>query len=214
MIKSSINALFHLTIHQTYQFIIAKTHNLFLNDFFYFFDKASLHNFADDNTLSAKSKTLEELKSILTLECEVAIDWLNSNQMLANPGKFQVMFLTSSKGHILTPLPINQNLIESKQSVELLGIEIDDKLKFESHISKICGSAAGQINSLYRFDKYLIPQARNLAANILYYQILPTVLWYGTFVLIVPIRKLNQLIGEQSNFLWVITILLSFVLMK
>ena len=85
--------------------------------------------------------------------------------MLANPGKSQVMFLTSSKDHILTPLPINQNLIESKQSVELLGIEIEDKLKFESHISKICGSAAGQINSLYRFNKYLIPQARNLAAN-------------------------------------------------
>ena len=90
---------------------------LFLNDFFYFFDKASLHNFADDNTLSAKAKTLEELKSILTHECAIAIDWLKSNQMLANPGKFQVMFLTSSKDHILTPLSINQNLIESKQSV-------------------------------------------------------------------------------------------------
>ena len=84
---------------------------------FIFLTKPAFTILLDDNTLSAKSKTLEELKSILTLECEVAIDWLKSNQMLANLSKFQVMFLTSTKGNIFTPLPINQNPIERANKV-------------------------------------------------------------------------------------------------
>ena len=55
---------------------------------------ANLHGFADDHTLSSKSKFLDMLKNILCSESEIAIQWLNDNRMLANPSKFQAIFLT------------------------------------------------------------------------------------------------------------------------
>ena len=42
--------------------------NCFFNDFFYFIDKASVHNFADDNSLSAFESNIKILK--LTLKSE------------------------------------------------------------------------------------------------------------------------------------------------
>lgn len=139
--------------------------NIFINDFYYFFTSSSLYGFADDNSLSAKSKRLDDLKAKLTQESMVAIKWLKDNQMLANPSKFQAMFLTKSKEHIKTTICIDDQIIESKSSVELLGVEIDDKLKFESHINKISNKAGGQLNSLHRFKKYLSPVAKKLSIN-------------------------------------------------
>ena len=40
-------------------------------------------------------------------------------------------------------------------SVELLGIQIDDKLNLNLHISNICRSAANQLNSLIRLKPFL-----------------------------------------------------------
>ena len=40
-------------------------------------------------------------------------------------------------------------------SVELLGIQIDDKLEFNLHISNICRSAANQLNALFRLKRFL-----------------------------------------------------------
>ena len=136
--------------------------NIFINDFYNFFMVANLHGFADDHTLSAKSKSLEVLKDILSSESNIAIKWLDDNDMLANPSKFQVIFLTKTKEHINLSLQINNKIIESKESVELLGIEIDDKLKFESHIRELCRKTGGQLNSLYRFKKYLSPLSKKV----------------------------------------------------
>ena len=139
--------------------------NIFINDFYYFFTSSSLYGFADDNSLSAKSKKIENLKQKLTQESTIALQWLKDNQMLANPSKFQAILLTKSKEHIKTTLSVDDQTIESKSAVELLGVEIDDKLKFESNINNICNKASGQLNSLHRFKKYLSPVAKKLAIN-------------------------------------------------
>ena len=38
--------------------------------------------------------------------------------------------------------------------VELLGIQLDDKLSFSLHFSSICKSAANQLNALTRLQKF------------------------------------------------------------
>ena len=42
--------------------------NCFFNDFFYFIEKASVHNFADDNTLSMFEETIQNLIALLEKE--------------------------------------------------------------------------------------------------------------------------------------------------
>ena len=62
--------------------------NCFFNDFFYFIDKASVHNFADDNSLSTFESNIKNLKLLLESESKKAISWLQSNRMIADLGKF------------------------------------------------------------------------------------------------------------------------------
>ena len=68
-------------------------YNIFFNDFFFFIPKASVHNFADDNTLASFASTLKDLLPILESECEAAINWLHNNKMIVNPDKFQIILL-------------------------------------------------------------------------------------------------------------------------
>ena len=61
----------------------------FFNDFFFFMQYATVHNFADGNTLSGFAKTVDKLKKILKSESECAIKWFTRNGMFVNPDKFK-----------------------------------------------------------------------------------------------------------------------------
>ena len=61
--------------------------NIFINNSFYFVDGKNLHNFADDNTLSDQENSIGELSENLQYLSEVAIDWMDQNNMIANPSK-------------------------------------------------------------------------------------------------------------------------------
>ena len=69
--------------------------------------------------------------------------------MTINPDKFRAIILDRKKSNLTKiPLTIDNQIIKSVTSVELLGIHLDDKLKFNLHISNICRSAANQLNAL------------------------------------------------------------------
>ena len=53
--------------------------NIFINDMFCFIT-SNLHNFADDNTLSAAAESLQSLVNELEHQAKKAIDWLQMNQ--------------------------------------------------------------------------------------------------------------------------------------
>ena len=53
---------------------------------FYFKLVVSVHNFADDNTLSSFAKTTENLIGTLESGSEIAINWFKDNHMVVNPG--------------------------------------------------------------------------------------------------------------------------------
>ena len=105
---------------------------------YYLLDIASLHGFADDHTISASSRTLSDLKTIICDESNKAIDWLKSNAMIANPSKFQAIVFSKSNDPIKTDFQISDKVITSDKSVELLGITFDYKLNFSTHIDKLC----------------------------------------------------------------------------
>ena len=71
------------------------------------------------------SKDLTELLEILRKECETAINWFKTNNMIVNPDKFQSMIISFKKYLSKSVLDINGVTMES--SIKLLGIEIDNK---------------------------------------------------------------------------------------
>ena len=87
-------------------------------------------NFADDNTIFSCNDTFECLASNLEEDMSQAISWFKSNQMVANPSKFQVMLLGLKTDDNIV-LDIGKVSIDVVSSVKLLGITIDSKLKFD-----------------------------------------------------------------------------------
>ena len=140
--------------------------NIFFNDFSFFIPRASVHNFADDNTLCSFAKALRELVTILQSESETAINWLHNNKMIVNPDKFQVIFLDKRRSdNTNIEVEIGNEKISSTSSVKLLGVHIDDKLNFNEHINKICKSAGNQLNALIRLKSFLGLKEKEVLVN-------------------------------------------------
>ena len=142
--------------------------NLSINDLFFFIEVASMHNFADDNTLSAWGETVSKLIETLESESNIAIDWFTKNQMIINKfqDKFLAIILDKKKSNLTNiPLTIGNQTIKSVPSVELLGVHLDDKLNFNLRISNICRSAAKQLNALIRLKSYLSFNAKRVLIN-------------------------------------------------
>ena len=71
--------------------------DFFINDFFLFIKQATLYNYADDNTLSYFSKTMPDLVRVLENDTNVALTWLDSNKMIANPDKFHALLVRKDR---------------------------------------------------------------------------------------------------------------------
>ena len=111
--------------------------NIFLNDLLEVLKNFDIYNFADDNTISVASKNRGTLLETLKNKSESAINWFRNNNMIVNPGKFQLILLQkSTKKVIEEKLQIGNNEIESENSVTLLGITVDNRLSFDDHTSK------------------------------------------------------------------------------
>ena len=118
--------------------------------------QTDLLNFADDNTISATERTIENLISTLETESQTAIKWFTLNEIIVSPEKFQATVVKKNpKMKDSYPLNINDLLINSENSVKLLGIEIDNKLSFEQHISTLCNKASNQLNAIGRTQTFM-----------------------------------------------------------
>ena len=125
--------------------------NIFINDLLLWISNSELLNFADDNTISAAENTIEELISTLEKESQAAIDWFVSNEMIVKPDKFQATAVKRNNKMKDSYSPhINQEVINSENYVKLLGVEIDNKLSFEKHISALVKKASNQLNAISR----------------------------------------------------------------
>ena len=117
--------------------------------------KTDLHNFADDNTITAVCDQLADLIKILETEGELSVGWFRENEMVVNSDKFQAIILNRKEAQAAHKLIIDNKEIKTTNSIKLLGINIDDQLKFNEHISVLCSKAAMQLNALSRLQKYM-----------------------------------------------------------
>ena len=112
--------------------------NIFINDMLFFVSKSDICNFADNNALSSCGKMLGDILHNLKFDLGHILKWLNVNSLKPNPGKFQVNLF------------LGGNEIEKSQKVVLLGITIDDKLSFKTHIENIYRQAKNKLQALQR----------------------------------------------------------------
>ena len=131
--------------------------DVFLNDLLLWIKNSDLHNFADDNNITATCNSLTGILKILEQESQSAVSWLKKNAMIDNAYKFQVIILNEKESEAKYKLTIDNNDTKSTKSVKQFGIAIDDRLQFVQHISSLHSKAAMQLqlNVLGRLQKYI-----------------------------------------------------------
>ena len=134
------------------------------HDLFFSVTKSQVCKFADDNTLYSCKKNLKHVFSNLKYDLRNVLDLFKINSMKTNPGKFQFMVLG---GKNVAPFRINVNgkIIPCSHEVKLLGMTIDNELKFKKHIEDLCKKASYKIHALRRIRCYLTVENVRILAN-------------------------------------------------
>ena len=151
--------------------------NIFINDIFYFILETDICNFADDNTIFACDSLFNNVCIRLENDLHRINEWFHNNSMVANPAKFQLMFLGNKISENYS-FSLSSQIISTRNEVELLGIVIDNKLNFTSHIKKICKSANNKISAFLRMRNSLnLSQAKDVynAYILPYFYYCPTI---------------------------------------
>ena len=87
--------------------------------------------------------------------------------MTASPSKFQSLIVVKNDNdnHIKQFQISNDFNINVSNKVTLLGIQIDEQLKFDSHVDKICKKATMQLNAIKRLARFMGSEERRVIVN-------------------------------------------------
>ena len=108
--------------------------NIYMCDLFLFMSESNIANYADDTTLYACEKNLHDVQRKLESESLILFEWFHDNYLKANSGKSHVMLTTDNK----LKTNVKGSPISNKKIVKLLGVTVDNKLSFESHLNMVC----------------------------------------------------------------------------
>ena len=128
--------------------------NLFLNNLFFIEFNGNIANYSDDNHLNNENACIKKLICVIENDSKVCLSWFENNRMVANPKRFQGL-ITYRDGKMSIPISVDGNtIIISANEINVLGVTLDDKLKFNSHVQSLCFCVSRQINSFKQIAKY------------------------------------------------------------
>ena len=119
--------------------------NIFMNDLAYAINESRLLSFAEDTNLYASNERPSVVENLLNQDLFSASSWFKQNGMIANPTKYNAMVLVNANQRNICIECVGKQIPVSKE-IKLLGINLDEKLKFDSHIANICRKARGEPN--------------------------------------------------------------------
>ena len=128
--------------------------NIFLKDIFLFISSASLSNFVDDNTLYTFRNNIKNIKDNLRSSFGTVHQCFYENYMVRNAENCHSMCLGDNTED--ETFLFHNILMANSKEQKILGVIIDSKLNFKSHISEICKKASQNVAALSRLSSYLL----------------------------------------------------------
>ena len=105
-------------------------------------------------------KDLELVKSVLVNDFRAVKEWFYENFMILNPNKCHYMCIGKN---IESDIFKFENVcLESSKEEVILGLTIDNKLTFDSHIKSICRKAGQKPSTISRISPYLQTDKKEL----------------------------------------------------
>ena len=112
-------------------------------------------NFSDDTSIFAadcfSDKVLERLES----DALVLSTWSPEKYMKLNKGKCHLLTFGKIQSNI--KIKIVEAVVEESSEEKLLGIILDKKRNFKSHISSVCKKASQKLHALARASSFMDP---------------------------------------------------------
>ena len=109
-------------------------------------------NFAGDNTPYTIEETIDALLQRLWRHASILTKWFKEKKIQMNPEKCHLLVCNHTKD---VSIILENEIIDSSDSVKLLGITIDNKLNFNEHVSKLCKKASSKLHALARISNFM-----------------------------------------------------------
>ena len=84
---------------------------------------------------------------------ELAIAWFEMNYMKLNTDKCHLLISGNKNEYMWAKL--DEDIVWESNDVELLGVTIDNNLRFDKHVSNICLKANRKLSALTRVAKFV-----------------------------------------------------------
>lgn len=106
--------------------------------------------FADDTSIFFSGKSLSDVEHKVNQELPLICAWLCSNRLSLNTSKtfYQIYSVGDKKPDI--SIYLNQTQINRSESVKYLGVNMDENLKWKTHITKTCNTLRRNIGVIAR----------------------------------------------------------------
>ena len=115
----------------------------------------------DDTTLyPMKENTLQVLKEIEE-KAACVFNWLSANYFEANPKKSHLLLTSNEEVN----LNLHDLIVKKGKPEKLLGINIDNFLTFNEHVSKLCKKASQKLHAIARIWNHLNKSKLRLIMN-------------------------------------------------
>ena len=134
--------------------------NIYLNDLFWLNESTDVCNYADDTTFYACDQDIENVLQRLEHDSLLAIEWFENNYMKLNSDKCHL--LISGFKHQCHWAKVGDFKIWESWHERLLGVDIDNSLKFALHVSNICKKAHIKLSALGRVSRFIPVDKRRI----------------------------------------------------
>ena len=133
--------------------------------------------FADDTCLTVHHSNLSNLQTELSLELIRLSDWCKSNKLTNNPSKSQLLVISPRMNELVTDFDVllNGTTVPLSNSVKYLGVTLNSKLAFESHIKILETNLSKAVGIICKL-KFVLPKDALIK---LYYALFHPHLLYG-----------------------------------
>ena len=130
---------------------------LYINDLRHATQKSLVHHFADDTNLIVSDRNLKNLRLKMNEELKSLYEWLCANRLSLNVVKTEFLLFRnnlSKNENFKFTLRLNNKTLYESHHVKYLGIIIDNKLNWKSHmneLTKMPGKAIGLLSKIRHF---------------------------------------------------------------
>ena len=150
---------------------------LYMNDISQCLKFSRCNIYADDVVIYTSSPNFTEAALHLQADLDRLSYWYTKNKLKINIDKTKVMLLSPSKNYNLE-IFIDKQIIEQVHNIRYLGVEIDDRLKWNNHTRQLIKTISYKIFTLSKMRKFINKDVLNM----LYFSLVQPIIDYACSV--------------------------------